>query len=76
MALAHHSVSGNKSLLNSSHILISAAQAMCLLWVSLIFFIPESPVHFISRRQYAEAREALEWLRGTNEARLDYTFRS
>ena len=56
--------------------MISAPQAMCLLWVSLIFFIPESPVHFISRRQYAEAREALEWLRGTNEARLDYPFRS
>ena len=47
--------------------MISSTKAMCLLWVSLIFFIPESPVHFISRRQYAEAREALEWLRGTNE---------
>ena len=56
--------------------MISATQAMCLLWVCLIFFIPESPVHFISRRQYAEAREALEWLRGTNEASLDYTFYS
>merc|ERR1719384_1560129 len=49
-----------------------ACLAMCLLWVSLIFFIPESPVHFISRRQYAEAREALEWLRGTNEVELEY----
>ena len=44
-------------------------KVMCLVWVSLIFFIPESPVHYISRRQYAEAREALEWLRGTNEVR-------
>ena len=43
---------------------------MCLLWVSLIFFIPESPVHFISRRKYVEAREALEWLRGTNEVMI------
>jgi len=49
-----------------------ACLAMCLLWVSLIFFIPESPVHLISRRQYAEAREALEWLRGTNEVELEY----
>ena len=51
-------------------------KAMCLMWVSLIFFIPESPVHFISRRQYAEAREALEWLRGTNEVSFIQTFRS
>ena len=47
----------------------SLTQVMCLLWVVLIFFIPESPVHFITRKQYAEAREALEWLRGTNEVR-------
>ena len=53
--------------------MLSASQAMCLLWVSLIFFIPESPVHFITRRKYAEAREAFNRKTGLTLSCETYT---
>ena len=41
--------------------------ALTLIWIACLFFIPESPVHYISQKKYREARQALEWLRGTEE---------
>ena len=34
---------------------------MCLLWIGCLFFVPETPVYYLTQKKYREAREALEW---------------
>jgi len=46
--------------------------AITVLWIACIFVIPETPVHYITCKKYSEAREALEWLRGTNEVEQEF----
>ena len=36
-----------------------------LIWAILLLFIPESPAQYMIDKKYREARESLEWLRGT-----------
>jgi len=45
---------------------------LTVLWIGCIFFIPESPVHYITLKRYSDARESLEWLRGTNDVEIEY----
>ena len=45
---------------------------MVVIWIACLFFIPESPVHYISLKRYSDAREALEWLRGTNDVEAEF----
>ena len=45
---------------------------MCLLWIGCLFFVPETPVYYLTKKQYREAREALEWLRGTDNVEEEF----
>jgi len=45
---------------------------MIAVWAACLLFVPETPAYFISQGQDVAAREALEWLRGTN--RVDQEF--
>jgi len=38
---------------------------MTMLWMLCLLFIPESPTHYLTKKNYADARESLEWLRKT-----------
>jgi len=49
-----------------------ACLLMIVIWATSLLFVPETPAHFISNGQDSAAREALEWLRGTN--RVDQEF--
>jgi len=49
-----------------------ACLLMIVIWAVCLLFVPETPAHFISKGEDAAAREALEWLRGTN--RVDQEF--
>merc|ERR1719400_1465342 len=45
---------------------------MCLLWIGCLFFVPETPVYYLTQKKYREAREALEWLRGTDNVEEEF----
>jgi len=45
---------------------------MVALWIIALVPVPETPAHYISKKKYREAREALEWLRGTSEVEQEY----
>ena len=49
-----------------------ATSAQIAVWAACLLFVPETPAYFISQGQDVAAREALEWLRGTN--RVDQEF--
>ena len=38
----------------------------------LLVFVPETPAHYIGQKRYREARESLEWLRGTIHVDQEY----
>jgi len=42
------------------------------IWAFSLIFVPETPAHYISVGRNAEAREALEWLRGTNHVDQEF----
>jgi len=38
---------------------------MIAVWMVALVFVPETPAHYLGMKKYREARESLEWLRGT-----------
>ena len=42
------------------------------LFLPALVFVPETPAHYLSKRKYMEARESLEWLRGTIHVEEEY----
>ena len=46
--------------------------AICLLWIGCLFFVPETPVYYLTKKKYREARESLEWLRGTDNVEEEF----
>merc|ERR1712002_749266 len=45
---------------------------MVVVWMILLVFVPETPAHYIGQKRYREARESLEWLRGTIHVDQEY----
>ena len=45
---------------------------MCLFWILCLVFVPETPVYRLTQKKYREAREALEWLRGTDNVEEEF----
>lgn len=45
---------------------------MCLIWILCLVFVPETPVYRLTQKKYREAREALEWLRGTDNVEEEF----
>jgi len=45
---------------------------MIAVWMALLVFVPETPAHYLSQKKYREARESLEWLRGTVHVEQEY----
>jgi len=45
---------------------------MVVVWMISLVFVPETPAHYISLKNYRGARESLEWLRGTINVEQEY----
>jgi len=45
---------------------------MIAIWIIALVFVPETPAHHIGQKKYREARESLEWLRGTTHVDQEY----
>merc|ERR1711936_1325243 len=45
---------------------------MVVVWMISLVFVPETPAHYISLKNYRGARESLEWLRGTIHVEQEY----
>jgi len=46
--------------------------AMIVVWMVALLFVPETPAHYIGQKRYREARESLEWLRGSIHVDQEY----
>jgi hypothetical protein len=49
-----------------------ACLATVVLWALLLLAVPETPAHHLANRRYREARQSLEWLRGTVHVDAEY----
>ena len=45
---------------------------MIAVWMVALVFVPETPAHYLGMKKYREARESLEWLRGTVHVEQEY----
>ena len=45
---------------------------MTVVWMIALIFVPETPAQYLSQKKYREARESLEWLRGTTHVDQEY----
>lgn len=49
-----------------------ACLAAVVLWSLLLLAVPETPAHHLANKRYREARQSLEWLRGTVHVDAEY----
>lgn len=45
---------------------------MVVAWIILLVFVPETPSFYLNQKRYRDARESLEWLRGTIHVDQEY----
>ena len=46
--------------------------SMVVVWALLLLLVPETPAHHLACKRYRDARESLEWLRGTIYVDAEY----
>jgi facilitated trehalose transporter len=49
-----------------------ACLAAVVVWALLLLAVPETPAHQLTKKRYREARQSLEWLRGTVQVEAEF----
>jgi len=57
---------------NSWRWLTIACLAMVVVWALLLLAVPETPAYQLTKKRYREARQSLEWLRGTVQVEAEF----